>query len=340
MATIPSVNTILRHNKELASIFRQMSDCYKFISPEDRFRAIAYETAARTLSNMSEPVDVYGHDIKKLDELKGIGENIAQKIIEYLDTGTIQAFEKLKKKVPYQLLELLDIEGVGPATLRILHDTLKVNSKEEIIAAIEKGELQTVKGFGKKKIENLLKVLKLNKEEKKRMSLKDAFRLGNGLLMEVKRIPEVQRASLAGSIRRKKDTVGDIDMIVTAERRNWKKIITRFIQMPQVNSILAHGETKASVLLKENNVQADIRIVHDDEYGAAMLYFTGSREHIIQLRTLAKKKGWKINEYGVYNAKTNKRLAGETEKGIYKLFGLHNIRPEKRLGKDELQIAT
>jgi DNA polymerase (family 10) len=338
MFTVPIANTTLRHNKELASIFRKMSDCYKYLGPDNRFRAIAYETAAKTLSNMSEPVDVYGNDIKKLDELKGVGEGIAQKIIEYLQTGAIQTFEKLQQEVPYKLLELMDIEGIGPATVRMLHDKLNVNSKEELITAIENGKLQFVKGFGKKKIDNLVKVLKLHKDENKRLPFNDAFNLGNKLLLEVKKIPGVLEADLAGSIRRKKDTIGDIDIIVTAAHKNWKKIITRFTQLPQVNNIIASGETKASVALKEKNVQADIRVVHEDEYGAALLYFTGSKEHNIQLRTMAKNKGWKINEYGVFDAITNKRLAGETEEGIYLLFGLPYIEPEKRIGKDELQM--
>ncbi len=231
----------------------------------------------------------------------------------------------------------MDIKGIGPATLHILHDTLKVNSKRKSLDAIEQGKLHEVKGFGNKKIENLLKVLKINKDEKRRQSLHTAKKIGDELLAEVKNMPAVIRASLAGSIRRNKETIGDIDIVVTAERRNWKKIINQIIKLPQVNTVLASGETKASVILKAANMQADIRIVHDDEYGAAMLYFTGSREHNIMLRTIAKKRGWKINEYGVFDVKTNKRLAGETEEGIYRLFGLPFILPEKRLGKDELK---
>jgi DNA polymerase (family 10) len=125
------------HNKELASVFRKMSDCYKYMGHEHRFRAIAYDTAAKTLNNMKKPVDVYNRDIKKLDELKGVGKSIAEKITEYLDTGRIQTFEKLRHKAPYKLKELMDTEGIGPATIRTLHDKLKVNTREDIIAAIE-----------------------------------------------------------------------------------------------------------------------------------------------------------------------------------------------------------
>jgi DNA polymerase (family 10) len=217
-----TLTTARGHNRELATVFRKMSDCYKYLGPEHRFRAIAYETAAKTLSNMKEPVDAYGHDMKKLDELKGVGESIAEKITEYLDTGRIQTFEKLRHKVPYKLMELMDTEGIGPATIRILHDKLKVNTREDVIEAIEKGKLQNIKGFGEKKINNLRKVLKLDKDEKKRLPLKPAIQMGEALLREIKKIPGVQKAALAGSLRRKKETVGDIDIIATTERQNLK----------------------------------------------------------------------------------------------------------------------
>lgn len=339
MPRIDPSNITLQHNKELAVIFQHMADCYKYLGANERFRAIAYETASKTLYNMTDPVDAFGHDIKKLDELKGVGESIAEKIIEYLDTGKIATFEKLKKKVPYALLELMDIEGIGAATVRLLHDALHVNSTPDLITAIQEGKLHQVKGFGEKKIQTLLKVLKLDKAVNKRMLFKEAVLAGNELLSAVEKFPGIIRVSLAGSLRRKKETVGDIDIIVTAPRSLWKLIVKRFTRLPQVIQVLASGETKASVILKKNGVQADLRVVHDDEYGSALLYFTGSKEHNIELRTLAKKKGWKINEYGVFDIKTNQRLAGETEEGIYRLFGLPYIPPEKRLGKDEMKPA-
>lgn len=329
--------TSLTHNKELAVIFRHMADCYRYIGPEERFRAIAYETASKTLSNMQEPVDTLAPDIKKLDELKGVGESIAEKIVEYLQTGQVRTFEKLKKQVPFALLELMDITGIGPATLKVLHDKLGIRTKEELIGAIESGKLATIKGFAAKKIENLKRVLKFN-EGKQRMPLKTAERTGNQILNEIKKIPGVQQSVLAGSLRRRKETVGDIDIVITAEHRLWKKIIKKITQLPQVKKVLAAGQTKASIII-QNNVQVDIRIVNEHEFGAALFYFTGSKEHNIQLRTIAKQRGWKVNEYGVFDAKTGIRLAGKTEEEIYALFGLKYIPPEKRIGKDELAKA-
>jgi DNA polymerase (family 10) len=330
------VNVTLAHNKELALIFRQMSDCYRYLGTEHRFRANAYAVAAQTLENMQEPVDTMAEDLKKLDSLKGVGESIAEKIQEYLHTGQIATFEKLKKKVPYGLMELLEIEGIGPATLRTLHDQLKVNTSDELLQAIKAGRLGHLKGFAQRKKENLLRVLKVD-EVKQRMPLRQAQALGAVVLEAIHKIPGIQQAALAGSLRRKKETVGDLDIILTADRKQWKKIMNSIIRMPEVVRVLAAGETKVSILYGEQQVQVDIRLVRPDEWGSALLYFTGSKEHNIILRTIARQKGWKVNEYGVFEVKSGKRLAGRTEEEIYALFGLPYIPPEKRVGKNELQ---
>lgn len=325
----------LAHNKELAVIFRHMSDCYRYLGNTERFRANAYAVAAQTLENLHEPVDLMADNIKQLDELKGVGESIAAKIREYIHTGQITTFEKLKKKVPYALMELMEIEGIGPATVRMLHEKLQVSNREELLEAIQSGKLAPIKGFAAKKKENLLRVLKVEKV-KQRMPLAQARKIGAAVLSAVEKIPGIRKAELAGSLRRGKETVGDIDIILTAERKNWKKIVNSLIRMPKVERVLAAGETKASLLYGETQTQVDIRLVHEDEFGAALLYFTGSKEHNIRLRTLARQRGWKVNEYGVFDLKSGKRLAGKTESEIYALFGIDYITPEKRLGKNEL----
>ena len=328
-----------QHNAELAAIFHRMAACYKYLGNDERFRAIAYDVAAKTIGSLRDDISVYAKDVATLDQLPGVGESIGEKIIEYLHTGKIKTFENLKKEVPQDLMDLMDIKGFGPSAIKLMHDILKVNNRDELIEAIENGKLNGVRGFGKRRIENISRVLKLSKDQSQRMPLKVAEKTGNKILTEVLKIPGVIKATLAGSLRRKKETVGDIDIIITAPRKKWKSIVNKFVQLPQVSRIQASGETRASVLLKENNIQVDIRIVHEYEYGAALFYFTGSKEHNIKLRIMAKEKGWKVNEYGVFELKTGKLLASKTEEDIYHLFGFKYIPPEKRMGKDEFEKA-
>jgi len=324
-----------KNNIALAKIFSQMADCYRYMGPDERFRAGAYAGAAQTLRNMQEPVETLADDIQQLEDLRSIGKSIAEKIIEFLAKGQIETFEELKKKVPFQLLELMEIQGFGPATLRLLHEQLGINTKEELVAAIEKGKLENRKGFAAKKIEKLKQALKID-SIKKRLPLKEAERIAGELQKSVKRIDGVKQVTIAGSIRRKKETIGDIDIVITADEKKWKRIITAITRLPQIEKVIAAGKTRASLVLKTKQVQADIRIVHEDEYGAALFYFTGTKEHNIRLRSIARQKGWKVNEYGVFDNKTGKRLAGQTEEEIYRLFGISFIPPDKRTGENEL----
>jgi DNA polymerase (family X) len=328
---------LLQNNLALAGVFHRMADCYRYLGNAERFRAIAYEKVAKVLHNMKEDIAGYATDVKTLDDIGGIGESIAEKIIEYLHTGSIKTFEALKKQVPYQLLELMDITGFGPATLKVLHEKLQINNREDLIKALEGDKLSGIKGFGPVKSENMKRALKLFKCTN-RMLLKDAEKIGNEILAVIVKIPGVQKAALAGSLRRKKETIGDIDIVIVAEQKDRRKIVEKFVQLPQVEKILAKGSTKATVVVK-NNLQIDIRLVHGYEYGAALLYFTGSREHNIKLRTIARNSGYKINEYGIFDAQTNKRMAGETEEEMYQFLNLKYIPPEERLDKGEIERA-
>lgn len=334
-----SVEDRSRNNQAISAIFMQMADCYRYLGKEERFRALAYENVAKSIHNMKEDISLYADDKPSLDAMKGIGESIADKIIEYLKTGTVKTFEELKKKVPFALLELMHINGIGPATLKTLHDELGITDKESLVKALQTNKLDGLKGFGQKKIENMQRALKLYKETA-RMPLKDAERTGNELLRDIKKIPGVQNADLAGSLRRKKETIGDIDIVIQAEPNNRKKIIAELIRLPQVKQVLVKGPTKTSVLLSGRNIQVDCRLVNRDEYGAALLYFTGSKEHNIKLRTLAKDKGYKINEYGLFDNKTQKKMAGTTEEEMYRFLNLAYIPPERRLNKGEIENAV
>ncbi|OQP63837.1 DNA polymerase III [Niastella vici] len=328
-----------RHNADLAAIFHQMASCYRYLGAKHRFRVMAYDGATRTLSNLKNDISVYAKDEDALHELHGIGESIGEKIVEYLNTGKIKTFEQLKKKVPQGLLELMDIAGFGPATVKALHQKIHINNRDELIRAIETGKLKGLRGFGPKKIDNMKRGLKLFKEAHARMLLWDAMNIGEDILQEVLAFPGIKKAELAGSLRRKKETIGDIDIIATADKKDWKKIVSKFIALPQSERILAKGETRASIVLKKTNIQVDLRLVHEYEYGSALLYFTGSKEHNIKLRTWAKGKGWKLNEYGVFDAESDKQLAGATEEEIYRLFGMQFIPPELREERGEIENA-
>lgn len=327
------------HNRELAGIFHQMASCYRYLGARQRFRVIAYDNASRTINGLKDDIAAYASDVKTLDKLHGIGESIAAKIMEYLETGRIAVFEQLKQRVPPGLLELMDVSGFGPATVKTLHRKLGVSNQEEMIAAIESGRLERLKGFGPKKIDNMRRGLKLFAREEGRMLLWDAMRTGGVILQEVLAIPGVDKAEIAGSVRRRKETIGDIDIVATGDKKYWKEISGQFTKLPLVDRVLAAGETKASILLKPGRAQVDLRLVARREYGSALMYFTGCREHNIALRTWAKARGWKLNEYGVFDADTDQWLAGTTEEEIYALFGMPFIPPELREERGEIELA-
>jgi DNA polymerase (family 10) len=325
------------HNLQLAAIFHSMADCYNYLGKEERFRAIAYENAAKMLYNMPEDVAVY-NSIAKLDELQGVGESIAEKILEFLATGKIKTFEQLKKQVPYDLLELMQHNGLGPATIRTLHHQLHINTKEELAQAILQHKLKLIKGFGERRMNNLAQALKLQKNTDNRLPYKTAATIATELTTQLKKLKGIQRIEIAGSLRREKETIGDLDLLITCNRANRKSLQKQITALPVIEKVIAAGATKISMQLKQPQIQVDIRIVEEDELGAALLYFTGSKEHVVQLRNIAKSKGWKLNEYGLFN-KQGKWLAGQTEEELYTALGFTYIQPQERLGKDELTRA-
>lgn len=326
-------------NKKLGKIFSDMSNIYQYSNGKQRFRALAYERAAKVISELQDDITVYAKN-KKLDELPGVGESISEKIDEYLTTGKIGKYETLKKSVPIDLLELMNITGFGPKSLKTIHEELHINDQKQLIKALQDGRISKLKGFGKKKVDNMLHSLKLHKTVEERMLLWNALQAGNIILEAFKKMKDVKHAELAGSLRRRKETIGDIDVLVASDAKSRKKIITTFVSLPFVKEILARGDTKASVIIEEYNKQVDVRIVNPDEWGSALLYFTGSKEHNVHLRTIARGKGYKISEYGLFEAKTGRQIACATEEEIYQKLGFDWIPPEMREEKGELEIAA
>jgi len=327
------------HNRALANIFREMAGCYRYLGPDDRFRAIAYERAARTMESLQEDVEAHAEDLESLDRLSGIGESIAEKILEYLSIGRIATLEELKRRVPTGLLDLMEVNGIGPSTLRLLHEKLGVNDRESLAEAIQAGKVGRLKGFGEKKVSNIRRALKIHKETADRMLLRDALEVAEALLAKVRVLKGVRRAEIAGSLRRMKETIGDIDIVIVVSPSDRKSVIRSFLLLPDISRVVAAGDTKASVMLMEPSVQVDVRIVSGREFGSALLYFTGSKEHNIRLRGMAKERGWKINEYGLFENESGRRLAGETEQGIYEKLGLAYVEPELREDRGEIEMA-
>ncbi len=325
-------------NKEIADIFKKMAAIYEFL--DDQYRAMAYQRAAHIIESLPDDVRHY-LETGKLYTIRGIGESIASKIREYVETGKIQKYEELKKKIPEDFIELIDLPGFGPKTLKKIHDELGISTKEELIKALKDGRIEQLEGFGPKKVENMLKGLQMYEISKRRILLWDALQLSNYLLSEIKKLKEVKDAEVVGSVRRRKETIGDIDILVISEDQHRMKIMDYFTSLDGIKEILVKGPKKSSIILKVdgNERQVDLRIFKKDEWGAALQYFTGSKQHNVHLREIAKEKGLKVNEYGVYKVDTDEKIAGETEEGVYEAVGMQWVPPEMREDRGEIELA-
>lgn len=322
-------------NQELANIFYEIG--YFLEMEEAAFRPQAYEKAAIVLENTEESViDIYNKGgFKALVAMPGIGESIARKIEEYLKTGKIQYYEKWKKKVPVDIEGLIEIEGVGPKTIKILYDELGITNKKEMEEAAINHKIADLFGFGDKKEKNILQNIALLKIKKQRFPFERIFPIARDIKTKLNSLKEIERVDLAGSLRRKEETIGDIDILAITSFP--EKVVSFFVNLPEVKKIWGKGKTKASVHLRQG-IDADLRLVPKISYGAALQYFTGSKEHNVLLRKIAIEKGMKLNEYGLYGGK--KRVAGEKEKDIYAALGISWVSPELRKGKGEIRYIV
>ncbi len=325
-------------NNKLATIFKEMSSIYKYMGAEERFRAISYGKASKVIDNLQDDVSIY---IKKstLEELPGIGESISEKIKEFIKTGEIKKYELLKKNTPHELIDMMEIRGFGPQSLKRIYNELNISTKKELIHAIKDGRIQNLKGFGKAKTDGMLRGLKLHKIIEERMLLWDAMLVGKIIVDWLIQVPEIIQIEIAGSLRRKKETIGDIDILISCENKHRKKIINHFTNQSITQQIIAKGTTKASIIITEYEKQIDLRIIDKDDWGSALLYFTGSKEHNIHLRTIAKEMGYKLSEYGVYKTDGEIKIASKTEEEIYSKLGFQMIPPEMREDKGEIELA-
>ena len=319
-------------NKELGDLFDKMANILEF-KGENPFKISAYRRASRILGDLTKDIE----EIAQSGELKtvpGIGKGMAQKIEEYLKTGKISKYEEIKKGVSDELISIMDIPGMGPKTLAMIHKEKGISSLSQLEKALEDGSLIGLPGIGEKKAENIKRGIELLKASKGRMNLGIAFPLARRIVETLREKTGSRKIEWAGSLRRMRENIGDIDILATGP--NHQKIVHAFTHLPEVKEVLASGETKASVIV-EGGVQIDIRVVEEDSYGAALQYFTGSKGHNIHLRGIAKAKGIKINEYGVFRGE--KKIGGKEEKDVYKILGMDWIEPELREDRGEIEAA-
>ncbi len=328
--------TMHRRNRELAFIFEKIADILEFLG-DNPYRVGSYRRAANLISELPEDIEEI-YRAGKLARLPGIGSSTLLKIEEFLRTGTVKKYEDLRKRVPEDLLELMDVPGVGPKTLRVAYEKLGVRTREDFLRVLRDGSLARLPGFGPKKVENILRGMELWRSAQERIPLPEAFPMAEDVVEHLREEKSLLNVSVAGSLRRMKETIGDIDILVSAERENWRRIHEHFVRYPEVVKVLAKGETKSSIVLRSGR-QVDLRTVEPLNWGAALQYFTGSKEHNIRIRDIAKEKGLKVNEYGVFRADTGERLGGRTEEEVYELVGMEWIPPELRENWGEIELA-
>jgi len=322
-------------NSEFAKIFFEIAELLE-LKGENVFKIRAYQKAARNVENLSKNLEeIYkSGGIKALKEVPGIGESIAEHIEEIIKTGTFKKYQELLKEFPKDFTKMIEVPGIGPKTAMLLLKKLKIDSVEKLEEAVKAGKLRGLPGMGAKKEENILKGLELKKKVKGRFLLPESLVSADAIVKALKKLKEVDQIVPAGSLRRWQETIGDLDILVTS--KSPEKIMKTFTTLPQVNQVLSKGLTKSSVVLK-NGMQADVRVVEPKSFGAALHYFTGSKQHNILIREMAVKKGLKISEYGIFKGK--KQIGGKIEDEIFKSVGLPFIPPELRQGTDEIEAA-
>jgi len=319
-------------NQEVAKIFREIAKILE-LKEDNPFRIRAYEKAAYNIESLGEDLETLAKE-DKLTKISGIGEDLASKIKEILDTGTLKYYEELKSQTPAGLLKMMEIPALGPKTIKKIYDKLKIDTIEKLEEAAKKHLLSNIEGIREKTEENILRGIELIKKGLERTPLYNALLIANRFLEELKKLKEVEKIEVAGSLRRKKETIRDIDILIVSKKPS--VVMERFVSLDSVDKILAQGSTKSSIISKEN-IQVDLRVIEDKSFGSALMYFTGSKEFNIKIRQLAIKNNLKISEYGVF--KNEKWIAGRNEEEIFSILGLSYIEPELREDRGEIELA-
>jgi DNA polymerase (family 10) len=320
------------HNADIADIFNRVADLLE-ISSANPFRVRAYRNAARTIGGQSKSVADMIEEGENLSKLPGIGRDLSEKIKEIVKTGTLSQLKEMERQTPGELSRLMKIAGLGPKRVKILYEKLGIASIEQMRTAAQKGKISQLKGFGEKTQKRILEEIGREKKEE-RFKLMVAEEVANSLIKYLQKLKGVKEAVVAGSYRRRKETVADLDILVTCQEGC--DVMDQFVKYEDVGKVISKGETRSTIRLR-SGMQVDLRVVPQESYGAALHYFTGSKAHNIEVRKLGVKKGLKINEYGVF--KGRKRIAGRTEEEVYKEVDLPYIEPELRESGGEIEAA-
>lgn len=321
------------HNADIAAVFEEIADLLE-IEGENPFRIRAYRNAARMVGEYPKDLKSLIDRGEELPKIPGIGADLAAKIREIAATGTCALLERLHKELPAAVTELLRIPGLGPKRVKALHEKLKVNALADLERALRAGKVRALPGFGEKTESHILQALAARASQARRFKLAVATQHADSLVAYLRKAPGVREVVTAGSFRRMRDTVGDLDILVTAKAG--PPVMERFCAYDEVREVLARGETRGAVVLK-SGLQVDLRLIPPESYGAALHYFTGSKAHNIAVRRLAQARGLKINEYGVFRGE--RRVAGDTEESVFKMVGLPYIAPELREDRGEIEAA-
>jgi len=322
------------NNKEIAGVFTDIADLLE-LKGENQFKIRAYQKAVRSIEHLPVELEQLAKE-EKLREVAGIGEAISKKIAELVTTGHLEYFEELKAEFPEGLITLLDVPGVGPKSAMLLSSELGINSVDELESAIIVGKVTKLYGMGDKTAENILHQIQAMRRKDQRIPIGEALPVVDKISTRLSELPGLKNMAAAGSLRRFQETIGDIDLMGTAD--NAPEIIHGFTSLPQVKEVLASGTTKASVVVS-GGLQVDLRIVEHDSFGSTLQYFTGSKQHNINLRERARRQGLSLSEYGITNLTTQELEKFATEAAFYERQGLQYIPPEIREGQQEIERA-
>ncbi len=322
-------------NPEIAKFFYEIANILE--AKEVQFKPMAYRKAAMVIETWNKDVEkIYKEKgVNGLKEIPCVGDAIAKKTAEILETGKLKYLDELRKDSPKELLDIVSMYDIGAKTAYKIYKELGVNTVEDLKKVAEEHKIKNIKGLGEKTEEKILEGIKKMKERKERMLLGVAYPVAVDVVEALKKSGGIEKISIAGSLRRKKETIGDIDILVVSSQP--EKVMDNFVSLENVKKILVKGKTKTSVMI--GDIHTDLRVVSKESFGSALQYFTGSKEHNIKIRKIASDKGMKISEYGVFERKTNKRLAGETEEEIYKALSMQYIEPELREDRGEIEEA-